>query len=75
MFFIGVFGYNASLYDINVQVAGANALTPGQSQTGSTTTGSPAFFALQVRVGSLRTIVVCCSPLLAPKPLYLVVRC
>ncbi len=47
-YIIGVFGYNASLYDITVQVQGSNTLIPGQSQTASSSVAKPAYFQLQV---------------------------
>ena len=48
MFFVGVFGFRAALYDVTVQVQGANSLIPGLSQTGYASDDQPAQYSLQV---------------------------
>ena len=60
VYYIGVFGYNASMYDITVQVSSANYLVPGQQQTAVTSTGIPSFFAVQVRMAATVTCAACC---------------
>ncbi len=52
VFYIGVFGYSASMYDINVAVRGPNALIPGQYLTSTTSSAAKSFFQLQVRTCS-----------------------
>ena len=55
-FYVGVFGLEAALYDITVQVQGPNALVPGLTQTGTTSGDQFAYFSLQVPYLAVRMV-------------------
>jgi hypothetical protein len=67
-FYIGVFAYTASTYDITVAVSGANALVPGQYQTASTSSTSKSYFQMQVRLMHERAIRSVCDAALDGAP-------